>query len=189
MTLSPEEFLIVARALADIAASVPECGFVNISPLQFTEKADFQANIGGVAMNTRKEIETATVALTTLTLAKPPRKPESHGEPWVYTFNYNVFRETGKTRLDETAVPDEFQKKILKSYYDFLTAVLNLTAAFGSEETTIAGLPEERILEATVQLAESDDVISEDEPGRYIQSVPGFSADIPVIVSITFQEC
>lgn len=188
MTLSPEEFLIVARALAGKAADIPECGFVNISPMSFVDKADFQANIGDMAMNTRTMIETANVALTTLTLRNPPQKPESHGEPWVYTFNYNVFRESSKKRLDESNTPDEFQKKILKSYYDFLTAVLNLNAVFGSEETAIDGLPE-TILEATVELTDADDVIAEDEPGRYIRSVSGFSADVSVKVSITFQEC
>lgn len=188
MSLSPEEFLIVARALAGKAADIPECGFVNISPIVFADKADFSANASDSAMNTRAMIETANVALTTLTLRNAPQKPEAHGEPWVYTFNYNIFRETNKKRLDETEVPDEFQKKILKTYYDFLTAVLGLNAAFGSEETSIAGLPE-TIAEAVVVLATADDFISEDEPGRYIGSVSGFSADVPVKVSITFLEC
>lgn len=188
MTLSPEEFLIVARALAQIAADIPECGFVNISPMSFVDKADFSANIGDAAMNTRAGIETANVALTTLTLRNAPQKPAADGEPWIYTFNYNVFRESGNRRLDEEEVPDEFQKKILKSYYDFLTAVLKLNAAFGSEENAIAGLPE-TIVEAVVALDDADEVISEDEPGRYIGSVSGFSADIAVKVSITFQEC
>ncbi len=188
MTLSPEEFLIVARALAEIAAGVPECGFVNISPMAFADKADFQANINGSAMNTRLEIETANVALTTLTLSKTPQKPEAHGEPWVYTFNFNVFRESSKRRLDEQSVPDDFQKKVLKTYYDFLTAVLGLNAAFGGEETPLTGLPE-TIAEAVAELSDADEAISEDEPGKYIPSVSGFSADIAVKVSITFVEC
>lgn len=188
MTLSPEEFLIVARVLAEIAAGIPECGFVNISPLHFTDKADFQANVADSAINTREKIETGIVALTTLTLAKSPEKPAEHGEPWVYTFNYNVFREASKKRLDETEVPDEFQKKILKTYYDFLTAILKLNAAFGGEENPIEGMPE-TISEVVVELAEVGEDISEDEPGRYIQSVNGFSADVSVKVSITFQEC
>lgn len=188
MTLSPEEFLIVARFLASIAADIPACGFVNISPLSFADKADFQATVAESAMNTREAIETTEVALVTLTLRQPPQKPEAHGEPWIYTFNYNVFRESGNARLDEGDVPDEFQKKVLKSYYDFLTAILDLNAAFGSEELPLTGLSE-TIAEAVAELIESDGEISEDEPARYIQTVSGYSADVRVKVSITFLEC
>lgn len=188
MTLSPEEFLIVAQSLCEIAAGIPECGYVNVSPISFVDKADFQANIGASAMNTQKRIETTQIALTTLTLSKPPRKPETHGEAWEYTFNFNVFRETGKTRLDETNTPDAFRKKVLKSYYDFLSAVMNLQAAFGSEEMPIAGLPE-TIIEAVAELGSEDGIIAENEPCRYLETVGGFSTDIEILVSITFAEC
>lgn len=188
MTLTPAEFLIVAERLAQIAADIPECGYINISPISFNDKSDFQANIGGAAMNTQKKIETAEIALTTLTLAKPPKKPEIHGEAWEYTFNFNVFREANKKRLDETTTPDAFRKKILKSYYEFLIAVLNLQAAFGGEETIISGLPE-TILEAAAELISEDEIILENEPCRYLETVSGFACDIQILVSITFAEC
>lgn len=187
MNLNADEQIKLAEQLAEICGFVSECGTVCPAPVMFADKSDFQKNAGDHSLDTQKEIETSDAALTVITFAKLPRKPERHAGYWTYFYNLYIFREYDAERLDESETPDEFRKKLLKSYADFVSAILGLHTQF--EEETPLETASARILECFAQFENTDEFIAEDEPCRYIPGVRGFSADVPLEVKILFQNC
>lgn len=185
MTLKSQQNLIILEYLASIAASIPECGFVVPAPIDFKSVENFWANLNPKL--TQKEIETSEIALTTLTMSRLPQRPPADGDAWIFYYNFHVFRRYTLERTDETAVGGSFLRKTLKSYTLFIKAILDLSAAF-YEEQPIEGLGEE-VVEIYAQLGDAEDFIEENEPGRYIETVNGFGADVPVTVTIKFLEC
>lgn len=182
MTLSSEELLKILELLAGIAGGVPECGFVVPAPLYFSGIEDFRAKLD--PQTTQKDVETREVALTTLTMSQLPEKPVEDGDAWTFHFNFHIFRRYEEKKVDES---DAFLKKLLKSYALFLKACLDLITEF-SGETKLDDISE-RITECYAEYDDQTDTIAERERGRYIQSELGFAANVPVKVSIVFEEC
>jgi hypothetical protein len=186
MTLTGEENLIVMEYLAAKAASVPECGYIVPAPIVFDDVQSFWANLDPKV--TKKEIETSEIAFTTVTMSRLPQKPEADGEPWIYYYNFHIFRRYTAKRADESAAADSFLRRTLKSYTLFLKAVLDLNTEFADEQP-VTGLSPQRVVEAVAELGGDDDLIQENEAGRYLQTANGFSADVAITVTITFREC
>lgn len=187
MNLSAEEQIRLAEKLAEIAELVPECGFVMPGPIRFQDKADFNASAGDAALTTQKEIRSSEAAITVITFARPPQKPERHGGYWTYLYNFYLFREYDSERLDETETPDDFRRRVVKSYYDFVAAVIGLHNQFQEERQIpeISG----RVRDAVARLEGGEDFIDEFVECRYITGAVGFAVDLSVEVKVLFQEC
>ena len=185
MTLTSEQNLIILEYLASVAAGIPECGLVVPAPISFKSIESFWANLNPKL--TQKDIETSEIALTTLTMPRSPSMPPKDGDAWTYFYNFHVFRRYTLERANEAAASGDFLRRTLKSYTLFLKAVLDLNAEF-YEERPIEGLGEE-IVEIYAQLADAEDFFNENEPGRYLETVNGYGADVPITVTIKFLEC
>lgn len=187
MNLNAAEQLQIAEKLAEICGLVSECGVCLPAPVMFVDIADFQNNAGDHSLDTQKQIETSDAALAVITFAKLPRKPAREGDRWTYYYNFYLFREYDGERLDESETPDDFRKKFLKNYYDFVNAILGIYAQIEKERPL--EIDSARIKDVFARTEDTDEFIAEDEPCRYIPGVKGFSADIPLEVKVLFQEC
>lgn len=187
MSLTRQQDLFILEHLAAGAENIAECGKVLPAPLEYVDKADFFASVGETSLDTQKEIETTEVAMTVLTMPKAPVRPANHGGVWTYSYNFYVFREYNRERADESEMPDEFRKKLLKSYQNFRYAIFGICAEFG-EEYEITGLPD-GIAAALAQIDQETDFIEENEPCRYLQVVSGYGVDLPITVRIRFKDC
>lgn len=187
MSLSAEEQLIIDEHVAGKCAAVPEAGFIIPAPIQFTGDADLFAQISAVAPATQKLIEMTEIAFTVITETRPPDRPEIEDDPWTFFHNLHVFRQYGLTRLDENIAPDDYKKRVLKSWTLFRSAVRGLSGEFYGKQP-IPGLPES-IVQAYTRLEIGADFFGIFEPDKFLKqtSVTGFSADIPFTVTILFQ--
>jgi hypothetical protein len=185
MTLNGDQNLIILEYLVAVAADISECGYIVPAPIRFESMDNFWANLN--PKTTQKDVETSEIAFTTLTMLRMPRKPPADGDAWEYYYNFHVFRRYTLERADETETPDDFLKRTLKSYTLFLKAVLDLNAAFYQEQV-IEGLGSE-VVEVYAQLADANDFFEENEPGRYLETVNGFGADVPITVTVKFKDC
>lgn len=185
--ITPDQQISIVREIASICDSVAGCGVVVPAPIFFVDKSDFQRNVGDHTLSTQKANETSEVAFTTITFSKPPAKPNVHGGWWTCFFNIYIFREYDAERLDESVTPDEFRKKILKSYFDFINSILDLQTEFGEEREMEISFPE--IIQALAFLEASDDFIEENEFCVYVPGVKGFSVNLPLEIKIRFREC
>lgn len=188
MNLSADELILVTEKLAEICAAVPECGVIVPAPINFEDKTDFQKNVGDHALDTQKKIETSEVALTVITFSKLPRKPAQHGGYFTYFFNLYIFREYDAERLDESIAADEFKKRLLKSYTDFVGAILGLHTAIG-EELELDVNSANFIGCVLQQQSGADEFIEDYDECRFIPGVLGYSVDFPLEVKIRFGEC
>lgn len=187
MNLNADELILVTEKLAEICGFVPECGAVIPAPINFVDKADFQNNVGNHLLETQKEIETSECALTVITFSKLPKKPERHGGYWTYYFNFYIFREYDAERLDETVSPDDFRNRLLKSYTDFVNAVLGLYTQIGEELQLDVG--SDNFRDCILFPANDDEFIEDFDECRFVPGVNGYSVDFPVEVKILFKEC
>lgn len=187
MNLSAEELILVTEKLAEICELVPECGIVIPAPVVFVDKSDFQNNAGDHTLDTQKEIETSEAACLVITFSKPPAKPNREGGFWTYYFNFYLFRERSGERLDETENPDEFRKRCLRSYFDFVNAILGLQTQIENELPI--DIDSDNIADCSVSLEAGNDFIDEFDKCRYIGGVNGYSVDLPAEVKIKFKIC
>jgi hypothetical protein len=187
MNLSLEEQILIVKQIAEICALVPECGVILPSPIIFIDKADFQKNVGNSSLNKQKEIETSEIAFTIITFSKLPKKPEKHGGYWTYYFNLYIFREYDAERLDETETPDDFRQRLLKSYTDFVGAILGIHTQIGEEVPLDVNSANFR--DCILKQQNTDEVIEDYDKCRFIPGVVGYSVDYPLEVKVLFGEC
>lgn len=187
-TLSAEENLQIIKHLADKCAAVPECGFVLPAPIFFNDKEDFHAQIRSIALNTRKAIETAEIAFCSISFLRFEDE-DTEASDTNFSYEFYVFRQYGLERSDESVTPDAFLKRMLKSYQNFLAAILGLRAEFAGENP-IPDLDEERFAEALTKSLVQDEFVSEGNTVcKYIPGVRGFAAELTGTIEITMREC
>ncbi len=187
MNLSPAEQILIAEKLAEICGNVPECGEICPAPVYFQDKNDFIKNIGDLSLNTRKKREMSDVAMVVITFSKPPEKPPKHGESWTYHYNFYLFREYDAERLDESENPDDFRKRFLKNYYDFINAILGLHTQI--ENDLQLDIDSENFLDCFARIEADGDFIEDYGKCRYVPGVSGYAIDLAVEVKVLFREC
>jgi len=187
MNLSSEEQILIVEKIAEICGAVPECGEIIPAPIVFVDKPDFQNNVGDHSLDLQKKIETSEIAFVVITFSKLPRKPQLPSKYWTYFFNLYLFREYDTERLDETKIPDDFRKRLLKSYYDFVNAILGLHTQIGDE----LQLDVDSVNFADCVLRQqsgADEFIEDYDKCRFVPGVVGYSVDFPLEVKVMFRE-
>lgn len=190
MSLTPENELVLVRHLRDKCAAVAQCGYILPAPIFFKGKEDFTAQIGGL-FGTQKQIETAQIALTVISYLRFEDLPDQEEEAIEVELSYNfyIFRQSTLERLDESVSPDDFLKRMLKSYHDFKAAIFNLREEFRSPQTIPALIETGDFAEAETTSLSGDDFVRENDICRYIPNVRGFSADLQGKINLIYQTC
>jgi hypothetical protein len=192
MSLNAENQLAIVRHLAEKAGNVAECGYILPAPIYFSGVEDFQAQIASLTLETQKEIERTPVAFTVISYLRFEDLPDGaeEGTQIQVFYNFYIFRRRAYERMDQTATPDDFLKKVLKSYNDFVAAIVNLREEFRGNQPIPALGEAEGFAEAETAGLTQDDIISDgSEACRYIPGVRGFAAELQGVVNLTLIEC
>lgn len=184
MSLTAEHEIIIRRAVATKMANVSDAGFIIPAPIFFVDKADFQAQINSLALDTQKELELASIAFCSISLFKFEDSPAEGcaDQPLVrLTYNFYFFREFDLERADETETPDDFLKKTLKSYNSFVKAVLDARNEFLGLQS-VPDLPEG--FEVNTNSLTQAEFINELQTCRFIPNAKGHSVNLQLVVEI-----
>ena len=154
----------------------------------FVDSSDFWAQINGLAINTKRLIDTTNIAFCVISLKKRVDSP-SEGcadNPLVrLTYNFHFFRGYASERADETNAPDSFLKRTLKTYNTFIKAVLDAFTEFLGQQN-IPALPEG--VEGYSNSLTEPDFIEEKSPCRYIPGIVGHSVDLQTVIEVSIQD-
>lgn len=186
MSLTPENELTVRRKLADKSASVPTIGFVLPAPIYFADKSDFWATVA--PLDTRTELETTPAKFCAIYPLAFEDVPENRqDEPLIkFTYEFYLFHERTLERADESAAPDGFSKKLLKTHSDFVAAWLDLRAEFLGVQQLNLG-PEFSIAK-TNSLTQRDE-INNKAKCEFIPDIKGFEVRMQIVATILLKEC
>lgn len=180
--------LTIRKALAEKLASVPEVGFILPTPIFFVDSADFWAGVNSLAVNTKDSIDRANIAFCAISLLKrvDSAKEGCGDNPFVrLTYNFHFFRGYSNERSDESYTPDAFLKATLKTYNQFVKAVLDAWTGFLGNQN-IFELPD-GIEGNTTSLTQAE-FVEEKTPCRYIPGVNGHQVNLQEIVEVLIQE-
>ena len=190
MPFSSEDELTIRKALAAKVAHVAEAGAVIPAPVFWRDRADFWAQINALAVNTQKTIETTNLAFCCISLLKrvDSIKEGCADNPFIrLTYNLHFFRGYSDERSDESLTPDEFLKRNLKSYNEFVKAVMDVWAQFIGVQN-IPELPDG--YDGNSNSLTQAEFIDELGQCRYIRKgeVLGHSVNLQSVVEISIQD-
>lgn len=182
--------IIVRRALADKAAQVSQLGVIIPAPVFFANREEYFSSVSGLTLSGQKELELSAIkfAAVSLFLFEDEAQPDAFcpENPVTYlTYNFYIFREYERTREDETALPDAFLKKTLKSYNEFIAGIFALRMLFLGEQP-ILGLPAG--MTATAFSLTQGEFIAEHELCRFIPHVFGHQVNLQTRIEIIIAE-
>lgn len=130
MSLTSQNLLDIAEALADKANNATNVDYVIPSPFAFKGKEDFWASINN-DNNTKSEIETELINAAWFRYLKfEDDDTEIDGPVRTLIYELTMFTESTFERLDETATPDAFNKQIRKTNHEHVTAIMSLCNEF-----------------------------------------------------------
>ena len=189
MSLTSDIEISIRKAIAEKLNPVLAAGFVIPAPIYFVDKADFAATVNNL-LDTQKEIELSNVAFIVISLQKFEDSP-SEGcadEPLVrLTYNFYFFRQYDFERADESLSPDEFLKKNLKSYNEFLKSVFDARIQFLGKQFLVSPDISFDFSIQTNSLVQSE-FINENDSCRYIPQIFGHAADLQSVVEVLINE-
>lgn len=188
MSLTAENELTIRAAVHAKCAAAEGIGDVLPSPIFFVDKADFFA--AAAPQITKKAIETTVVNFCLITLLRfEDENPVVEGcedQPLVsLTYNLYLFRQYDFERVDETSVPDAFNKKLLKAERDFLKTFFGLRNIFLGNQT-LEGLPANFAVSGNS--AAQSEFLGVAAECRYIPDIIGFSADLQTKIEVRISE-
>jgi hypothetical protein len=191
MSLTAEIELSIRKALAEKMANVGAAGYIIPAPVFFVDKADYFAVIKSLILDTQKELELTNVVFCVITLLKfEDSKAEGCGdEPLCrLTYNFHFFSQYDNERADESEIaPDEFLKKTLKSYNQFIKALLDARNEFlGIQNLVSADFPDH--IDIKTNPFKQDEFIVEKGKCRYIPDAKGHSIDLQSITQVLINE-
>jgi hypothetical protein len=128
--ISSENLLAIAEALNTIVAeTVP---FAIPSPLPFKDKADLLA-VFDSTKDTRLEIDTDLITAAWLKYMRfEDDDREKDGATRTLIYELTVFSEGSIERLDQTLIPDEFDKRVRRTNHEHVTAVMAIVGSMQS---------------------------------------------------------
>lgn len=136
MSFTSQNLLDMAEALADGVALVTTIDWVLPSPIKFSGKADFAAQLGTDA-TTKAEIETtllrtAQIRYLDFEILGDDADAEREREDPTLALNFEctIFHERKAERLDQDATPDDFEKRIRKSNHEHVTSIWGVVGEF-----------------------------------------------------------
>lgn len=140
MSISAADLLVIAESLSDSVALADDLDTVFPTPTDFREKADYWACVNS-AKDTQKEIDTDLIRAAWIEYQTFEDAEDSPADAPVKTLSYRitVFHEHTFERLDQTASPDPFNARVLKTYQEHLNAIWSIIGTFQGV-TPIAGL-------------------------------------------------
>lgn len=189
MSVTAEQELTIAKGLAaKITEASDVSGYVFPCPIFFVDKADFWATVN--ALTNRRNIEQTVAAYVIVSLLKRDDDLTEGclDNPLVnLTYNFQLFRQYGYTRADESSSPDDFLKKNLQSYLDFKKALLEIWEEF----LGIQDLPDmpDGVTAQTNALTQ-DEYIQENAPSGYFMKdeIKGFVVNLQCVVNVVIEE-
>ncbi|MEO5859177.1 MAG: hypothetical protein ABIR33_09540 [Pyrinomonadaceae bacterium] len=189
--ITPEQELTVRRALATkIATAVSGSGFeVMPSPVLFGGLEDYWAVVDPKV--TQKLIETTAVKVITISFlgfADDPTEGSDHSPLTRFQYGFNIFRRYSYLRADQTATPDDFDKKLLVSHSEFMAAVLNLKAAFQGKNNLAELTGDDFAIKRTTSLQQADEVEDREEC-LYVPGVFGHQVRLDETVELMLVDC
>ena len=165
MSLSSANLLEIAEALAAGVALATNVDWAIPSPFLFGSKADFWAAYDD-AKDTKTEIETALIRavwLRYLTFEDKDSEEnrgdarELEGPVRELVYELTVFNELKPfQRLDETVTPDAFNKQVLKTNHEHVTAVMSIIGQFQGVNSITALAPSVFAVAETITPAQID---------------------------------
>ncbi|HEX8289825.1 MAG TPA: hypothetical protein VF556_17720 [Pyrinomonadaceae bacterium] len=185
MSLTAEQELIIRKRLAEKCANVPEAGFIIPAPIFFKNKADFWAQINGLAVNTQRQIETTNIAFCCISLLQrvDSKKEGCPDNPLIrLTYNFYFYRGYDIEREDERETPDDFLKRTLKTYNLFVRAVMDVWNEFLGLQN-VPEFPAEEMDVNTNSMTQAE-FISEKGSCRYIKGIEGHSVNLQSVVEV-----
>jgi hypothetical protein len=186
MSLTPENELTIRRKIADKAGSVEHIGFVLPAPVDFADKEDFWATVA--PKDTREALETTPVKFCAIYPLQSEDVPENgQSEPLILlTYEFYLFHERTSARKDESAVPDVFNKKLLKTHSDFVAAWLDLRTEFLGRQQLNLGA--EFAVAQTNSLRQPDE-IRNNAKCEFVPGIRGFEVRLRLDAKILLKEC
>ena len=154
-------------------------------PIYYRDKADYFAGISSGDFHTRKRIEREDIKFCAISFLKFEDSPGEGCEdnPLVrFIYNYYFFRQVRIIREDEA---DEFLKKNLESYQDFIQKVLAAKNAFQGLSPLDT---EDEGIDIKTKSLSMPEFVEDTEICRYIPNIKGHAVDLEGVVEILIED-
>lgn len=185
MSISASDLRLIKKAICDRLSAVADVGQVLPSRMTFMDRSEYWATVE--PKKKQKDIETDAIAFATVHVSTPRRRvDELNDKTFAIDYTVRMFREAFPARVDETAAPDTFRKKLLESEDTFDAACVNVGLGF-REPFEVAGLSAD--LNATVLAMDTGGAeVLFGEPD-WMPTVSGHHLEVQLSVEAIYDDC
>lgn len=185
MTIAASDLRKIKKAICDRLATVSGIGEIIPSRVTFADRSEFWATVA--PKKTQKAIETEPVACASVHASSPKRRlDELNDKLFAIDYSVKLFREGFPARVDETATPDAFFRKLVESEDVFDAAAVNAGFAF-REPFDVPDLSAD--LKATVLPMDTEGAETQFGTPEWFPTIDGHHIELRLTVEAIYDCC